>query len=237
MTYKSWLLLITFVLLGFWLICLAVVFHKDDSGDMLQSVVSIEVSSVAPAPTYNATPSHTPGPTMSSSYVPTRRQAGLIVPTSRSYSGQHVGSSVVALKAPIRSSYMVYDIGGGGGGAAGGGGSTSGGANSRQINTGGSYVGGGGLALAVQPIPLLAREVEGGMTAEQTLAKISPRRVVINDDDDDGYGDEVLRPNDPNDPYLTPVGDIPWGLMAALCILSVGISALRSRRKRIHNIN
>jgi hypothetical protein len=71
-------------------------------------------------------------------------------------------------------------------------------------------------------VSLAARSVKGGMTSEQTYANISPRRAIINDGDDDDYGDDDdLRPQDPNDPFHTPVGDIPVLLMLALAVFYI----------------
>lgn len=67
-------------------------------------------------------------------------------------------------------------------------------------------------------IPLAARNLQGGTMADQTIGRSGPRRVII-DDDDDYSGDDWQRPSDPNDPYFTPVGDIPWLLMLVLCML------------------
>lgn len=84
------------------------------------------------------------------------------------------------------------------------------------------------LAMATPPlayqssVSLAARSVKGGMTSEQTYANISPRRAIINDGDDEDYGDDDdLRPQDPNDPFHTPVGDIPVLLMLALAVFYI----------------
>jgi hypothetical protein len=94
----------------------------------------------------------------------------------------------------------------------------------------------GALAMTSSYMPLMARNVEGGMTADQTLAMMSPRRVIINDDDDDsGYGNDDLRPTDPSDPYFTPIGDTPWVMMGLLCLLFVAIrETLRAQRKVVN---
>ena len=84
-------------------------------------------------------------------------------------------------------------------------------------------------------ISLMARSLENGMTADEALAKNGPRRTIINDDD---YGDDDNRPGyDPNDPFFTPVGDIPWPLIALLCTLLAGITMLRIRRKQVKQTN
>ena len=78
-------------------------------------------------------------------------------------------------------------------------------------------------------LPLAARNITGGMTSDQTVAMLSPRRVIINDDDgDDGYDDDGgLRPGyDPQNPGA-PIGDIPWLLMLVFCIFT---AVLRTRQ-------
>ena len=63
--------------------------------------------------------------------------------------------------------------------------------------------------------------MKGGMTSEQTYANISPRRAIINDGDDDDYGDDDLRSQDPNDPFHTPVGNILALLMLVLAVFYI----------------
>ena len=76
-------------------------------------------------------------------------------------------------------------------------------------------------------IPLTARRVEGGMTSEQTISMVAARRVIIHDNDDDGYGDENLRPGyDPNDPFGTPIGETPFILFE---LMAAAYVALRKR--------
>ena len=56
--------------------------------------------------------------------------------------------------------------------------------------------------------------------------------------DDEDYGDDDIRPGyEPNDPFFTPVGDIPWPLMALLCTLLAAITTLRIRRKQVQQTN
>ena len=60
------------------------------------------------------------------------------------------------------------------------------------------------------------------MTSEQTYANISPRRAIINDGDDDDYGDDDdLRPQGPNDPFHTPVENILALLMLVLAVFYI----------------
>lgn len=86
-------------------------------------------------------------------------------------------------------------------------------------------------AIAVNTMPLAARNVEGGITSEQSIRFFTRRAIIIDDGDDDDYGDDDdLRPHDPNDPFHTPVGDIPWLLMLALAALCMaGKTLLRKR--------
>lgn len=67
-------------------------------------------------------------------------------------------------------------------------------------------------------ISLSARNLQGGTMADQTIGRSGPRRVII-DDDDDYSGDDWQRPTDPNDPYFTPIGDVPWLFLIFLCLL------------------
>ena len=127
------------------------------------------------------------------------------------------------------SSATVHSIGSGGGGGIATGGTSS--RASRQGISYGTGFGGTSGLLAVSSMPLVARSVEGGMTSEQTYARISPRRAIITGDDD--YGDEPgLNPNDQgggmSDPFFTPVGDIPWALML---LLATGILLRRRQRQ------
>lgn len=84
----------------------------------------------------------------------------------------------------------------------------------------------------VSTIPLAARNISGGMTSDETSNMLSPRRVIIHDDDaDDGYGDDPLRPGyDPQNPGA-PIGDIPWPLMLVLSMFVVFITARRNKRE------
>ncbi len=74
--------------------------------------------------------------------------------------------------------------------------------------------------------------MEGGITSDKSLRLFNgPRGIIIDDDDD--YGDDDLRPEDPKDPFHTPVGDIPWVFMFGLCVLYVTVV----RRKRHQSLN
>lgn len=93
--------------------------------------------------------------------------------------------------------------------------------------------------MMVSSIPIAARNVTGGMTADQTMRSFSPRKAIIHDDDDDGYGDDDLRPGyDPNDPFATPLTDTPWSLMAllALCYLTFILFRATSRTRALHSV-
>ena len=110
------------------------------------------------------------------------------------------------------SSQTVHQVGGGGGATAGTG-------SGSHAATRGIYVSSTPV-MAVSSIPLAARNLQDGMMAEQGLRAGMPRRTIIQDGSgDDLYGDENLRPGtDPQDPFFTPVGDIPWLLMLLLCM-------------------
>lgn len=85
--------------------------------------------------------------------------------------------------------------------------------------------------IAMASMPVAAREVENGTTADETYARIQ-RRVIIGDGSgDDDYGDDILTPGkDPADPFFTPVGDalLPLCLLAMLWTL---LTAAARRRK------
>jgi hypothetical protein len=81
-------------------------------------------------------------------------------------------------------------------------------------------------SLAITTLPLAARNLQEGMSAEQGLRAGTPRRTIIHDGGgEDNYGDDNLRPStNPTDPFFTPVGSMPWLwmlLIAALYILAV----------------
>lgn len=234
MSRKSIVLLIVFVLLGSWLCVVAYLLRSEHNGELLpEKEVTFCAHTSAPV-TPSSTPSHSiaqfrPVPAARFTHTTTAPAISISKPSFRST------TSTGGLKLYQTSSATVHSVGGGsnggaGYGAAGNGGSSRSGVTpsySLSVNTN------GGLALATSSMPLLARNVEGGMTADQTLQKIAPRRVIINDDDDDsGYGNDDLRPTDPSDPYFTPVGDIPWLIIGLLCLLFVAIrETLRHRRK------
>lgn len=63
-------------------------------------------------------------------------------------------------------------------------------------------------------ISLMARNLEDGMTADEAMAKVSPRRVI-------GTGDEDLKPGyDLTDPSLMPVGDVPVMLLIVFAAMA-----------------
>lgn len=63
-------------------------------------------------------------------------------------------------------------------------------------------------------ISLAARDLENGTTADETLVKITPRRVI-------SPGDEEYRPDyDLDDPFLTPVGDVPVMLLIVFAAMA-----------------
>ena len=88
--------------------------------------------------------------------------------------------------------------------------------------------------MTTSSMPLAARNVAGGMTADQTMPMFSPRRVIIHDDDDnDGYDDENLRPGyDPTNPFSSSFGDTPWLIMALLALLYIASRVYM--RARVH---
>lgn len=85
---------------------------------------------------------------------------------------------------------------------------------------------------AYTSVSLAARSLQGGMTAEQGLKAYAPRRVIIDDDDDYNQdpGEDPLNPGyNPNDPFLSPVGDAPGWLL--LCCAVYAACCLFRRRK------
>lgn len=106
-----------------------------------------------------------------------------------------------------------------------------------QMNSTSHYVHHGAIQESATPqmttssMPLAARNVAGGMTADQTMRSFSPRKAIIHDDDDDdGYGDDDLRPGyNPNDPFATPLTDTPWLI---ILLLGVGYIAYVAYKRR-----
>lgn len=129
------------------------------------------------------------------------------------------------------SSHTMHEVGngGGGGGAAG---STGGhGSSNRGIRASSASV--SIPSIAYTPMPLAARNIQDGMTAEQGLRASMPRRVIINDGDEGDYGNEDPRPGyDPQDPFFTPVGDVPWFLILLLVLAYCCKPILQKRSKR-----
>lgn len=234
MRRKTLVLLIVFVLLGSWLLVVAYMLRSEHNGELLpEKEVTFCTQTSAPV-TPTATPSHSiaqfkPLSSGRLTHVTTAPTIGISRPSFRNT------TSSGGWTLHQTSSATVHSIGGGGNGGAGMGAAANSGSNRSGVTQSYNFSvnTNGGLALATSSMPLLARNVEGGMTAEQTLQKIAPRRVIINDDDDDsGYGNDDLRPTDPTDPYFTPVGDIPWLIIGLLCLLFVAIrETLRHRRK------
>lgn len=234
MRRKTLVLLIVFVLLGSWLCVVAYLLRSEHNGELLpEKEVTFCAHTSAPV-TPSSTPSHSiaqfkPVSSGRLTHVTTTPTIGISRPSFRST------TSSGGWTLHQTSSATVHSIGGGGNGGTGYGAATNSGSNRSGVTQSYNFSvnTNGGLALATSSMPLLARNVEGGMTADQTLQKIAPRRVIINDDDDDsGYGNDDLRPTDPSDPYFTPVGDIPWLIIGLLCLLFVAIrETLRHRRK------
>lgn len=68
-------------------------------------------------------------------------------------------------------------------------------------------------------VPMAARSIISGTTVDDYDAEMARRRVI---------GDSSFRPDyDPNDPFHTPVGDIPWLLFVVLSLFYI---ARRTRR-------
>lgn len=85
-------------------------------------------------------------------------------------------------------------------------------------------------SVTMQTLSLSARNLGNGTTADETLAMNRPRHVIIERDDDydpeDGEG--PLTPGyDPNDPFFTPVGDVPVLLLILLAAL---VTFFRTRK-------
>ena len=79
-------------------------------------------------------------------------------------------------------------------------------------------------ALALTSIPLAARYLQDGMTAEQELRAATPRRTTLQEGNGDkAYGTGSQPPYDPTDPFFTPVGDVPWVfiLLLLICFASI----------------
>ena len=71
---------------------------------------------------------------------------------------------------------------------------------------------------------LTIQDLGDGTTADETLGRRTPRRVISN-------GDEEYRPGyDITDPYLTPVGEVPVALIVMLTL--VYAASIRRCRQR-----
>lgn len=226
MRRKTLVLLIVFVLLGSWLLVVAYLLRSEHNGELLPEKGMTSYAPTSVPVISSSTPARSVVPFKPVSSAQTARVAvtptiGISRPSFRST------TSSGGWTLHQTSSATVHSIGGGGNGGTGYGAATNSGSNRSGVTQSYNFSvnTNGGLALATSSMPLLARNVEGGMTADQTLQKIAPRRVIIDGDDD-------LRPTDPTDPYLTPVGDIPWLIIGLLCLLFGAIrETLRHRRK------
>lgn len=221
MKRKTYLLAALIVLLFGWAVSVIIVWQYKEMQDARHAIVSsVPVSS---GPSYgkpyggasfqSVAPMRTKHPApASSAYIPSYRAA------------RGTGSGSFTLHTT--SSATVQSVGGSGVG----GGIATGGTSSRTGRQGISYGGGTMPLLAVSSIPLTARSVEGGMTSEQTYARIAPRRAIIGGGDyDPEPGEEPLNPgHQPSDPFFTPVGNTPWFL---ILLLSMAYAAVRTARR------
>lgn len=235
MSRKSLVLLIIFVLIGLWLLVLAYLLQEHGGEFPPEKGMTYYAPTSAPVMPASS-PARTVVPFKPVSSARTARVAATPTTVGAKPSPRNNTASN-GWKLYLTSSATVHSIGGGGGGAAGSGAAGNSGSNRSGVTPSyGFSVNIGALAMASSSMPLMARNVEGGMTSDQTLAMMSPRRVIINDDDDEsGYGNDDLRPTDPNDPYFTPIGDTPWVMMGLLCLLFVAIrETLRAQRKVVN---
>ena len=88
-------------------------------------------------------------------------------------------------------------------------------------------------ALAYSAIPLAARSVQGGITADEGIQMRMARRAIIDGDPDydPESGEDPLNPGyNPTDPFLTPIGDANWLLILLSAMYAV--YGLLRRRKR-----
>ena len=88
-------------------------------------------------------------------------------------------------------------------------------------------------ALAYTTIPLAARSVQGGITADQGMTQRAIRRSIIVDGDDYNQDptEDPLNPGyNPNDPFLSPLGDAN-GVLLLLCAMYAAYSFLRRRKQ------
>ena len=232
MRRKSLVLLIIFLLIGLWLCVAAYLLRTDHNGEFMQEkgMTYYAPTSVPVMPA--STPARSVVPFKPVSSARTARVAATPTTVGAKPSPRNNTASN-GWKLYLSSSATVHQIGGGGAGSGAAGNSSS---NRSGVTPSYGFSVNSGLVLATSSMPLMARNVEGGMTADQTLAMMSPRRVIINDgDEDSGYGDDDLRPTNPSDPYFTPIGDTPWVMMGLLCLLFVAIrETLRAQRKVVN---
>ena len=166
-----------------------------------------------------------------SSYVPS-------VPARKGAFASHFAPT--AISAPSRSSSLPQytGMGNGGGGGLTGGGSTGGssGASGRGIR----YSSGGvsmpmmsvSNPIAMASMPVAAREVENGTTADETYARIQRRVIIGGDDYDPDPGEDPLNPGkDHADPFFPPEGDAPL----PLCLLARPWPLLTAAARRWKN--
>ena len=233
MSRKSLVLLIIFVLIGLWLLVLAYVLRNEHNGDFppAENMTYYAPTSAPVMPASSPARSVVPFKPVSSAR--TARVAATPTTVGAKPSPRNNTASN-GWKHYLNSSATVHQIGGGGAGSGAAGNSSS---NRSGVTPSYGFSVNSGLVLATSSMPLMARNVEGGMTADQTLAMMSPRRVIIHDgDEDSGYGDDDLHPTDnASDPYFTPIGDTPWVMMGLLCLLFVAIrETLRAKRKVVN---
>lgn len=163
---------------------------------------------------------------------------------SNTYTGTSLTShfAPTAISAPSRSSSLPQytGMGNGGGGGLTGGGSTGGssGASGRGIR----YSSGGvsmpmmsvSSPIAMASMPMAAREVENGTTADETYARIQRRVIIGGDDYDPDPREDPLNPGkDPADPFFTPVGD---ALLPLLAMAMAWIILMTARRRRENGV-
>lgn len=236
MSCKSIVLFVIFVMIGLWLLTLAYVQRTDHKGE-LQLDRGLSYYAPAAPSSFGTTAMRSTSPVGIHSSAIGHRTMVVYKPTARSVS--HNTPIVSAgLKLHTTSSATVHSVGGGGNGAGYSASGNGGGSNRSGVTPSYSFsvnsYSGLALASASSSIPLMARNVEGGMTADKTLARISPHRATIHDGDDDGYGDDDLHPsNPPADPYFTPVGDTPWWFIIALAAGYLCFIALRKKTRAL----
>lgn len=227
MRRKTYLLAALIVLLFVWVVSVIIAWQYKEMQDARHAIVSsAPVSSV---PSYGA-------PYGGASFQSVAPMRSGSVAMNRSVTApstivrSHAASSASTFTIHTTSSATVQSIGGSGGG----GGIATGGSSSRSSRRGISYGGGfgGGTMplLAVNTARTAAENVTGGVTAEQTYARIAPRRAIIGGGDyDPEPGEEPLNPgHQPSDPFFTPIGKTPWLL---ILFLSMAYATARTARR------